>query len=324
LGARERRWRSAVNYAAVVRRRVLPAPRLPEHPAYPKLFVVGCPRSGTSWVQAIITAQPRVISSSESHAYETIFENTVNRAGSRIDAWTKVLHRHDLSEREARWVGLHWWVNRATLLDLIGWALHQGEADRAEVAERVIQGVFDSYFFEMGGDPQHVLLEKTPGHLNDSARILRRYPDARVIEVVRDGRDVCVSLQMQGLTAAWPPKDRRGQIELWVRSMQRGAALHADPALADRVLRVRYEDMKADPPAQIARLLAFAGLDAGAAEIATTAELTDFGRHQNTGAGSHTRKGSVGDWRNHFTPDDEALFRELATAEFEAAGYRFD
>src|SRR5690242_1009216 len=95
LSAGTRRRREVANYAAVLGRRIAPAPRLPEHPAYPKLFVVGCPRSGTSWVQAIVSAQPRVISSSESHAYETIFDGTVNRGGSRVDAWAKVLHRHD-------------------------------------------------------------------------------------------------------------------------------------------------------------------------------------------------------------------------------------
>src|SRR5262245_36603636 len=48
----EREWRQAVNVSSVGLRRVRRRPRdLPAAPPYPKLFVVGCGRSGTSWVQ---------------------------------------------------------------------------------------------------------------------------------------------------------------------------------------------------------------------------------------------------------------------------------
>jgi hypothetical protein len=271
----------------------------------------------------MLTTHPSVVSSSESHAYETIFEPVSARGHRSVRAWTKVLHRHDVSEREARWVGLHWWVNRATLLDLIGWALAAPDDDDA-VAERVIQGVFDSYFVEVGGDSQKTLLEKSPGHLRYAQRILRRYPEARVVEVVRDGRDVCVSLEMQALTAQWPPTARRAQIAMWSRAVRQGRALQADATVADRVLSVRYEDLKADPAAEIARLFEFAQLDASAAIVEATADRTDFRHRRLVGPGHHNRKGEVGDWRNHFTPDDEALFRELAGEDFEAAGYRFE
>lgn len=35
------------------------------------------------------------------------------------------------------------------------------------------------------------------------------------------------------------------------------------------------------------------------------------------------RKGTVGDWRNHFSPEDEDLFRAIAGSVFEEAGYSF-
>jgi hypothetical protein len=318
----EREWRRAANLGAVAlrrarRRRV----SLPAAPPYPKLFVVGCGRSGTSWVQRIVSSHPAVVTSQESHAYDVVYEPVAAQGRDSIRAWTKVVHRHDLAERGARWVGLHWWVNRTTLLDLVEWAFGAGGVSDTDAAETVIQAIFDSYFLEQGAAPTDTLLEKTPGHLHYADRILRRYPEARVVEVLRDGRDVCVSMQMQALTVSWPPTERREQIASWVRAARRGLALRNDPELADRVHLVRYEELKADPAGEIRRLFDFAGLDAGDAFVREVAETTDFRHHRATGAGRHTRRGEVGDWRNHFSADDEALFRELAGDVFVEAGY---
>jgi hypothetical protein len=274
-------------------------------------------------VQGILSAHPDVVTSSESHAYENIYDPVTQRGRKSIAAWTKVLHRHDLTEREARWVGLHWWVNRATLLRLIEWAFSADGVSDGEAAESVIEAVFDSYFLEHGGSEHKTLLEKTPGHLGYAAHILRRFPEARMVEVLRDGRDVCVSMQMQALTLSWPPKTRREQIAAWVGAVHRGIEIRSDPEVGDRVHLVRYESLKADPEAEIARLFEFAGLEADDRSLAEIVDGSDFRHHRTTGAGSHTRRGEVGDWQNHFDAADEALFRELAGDAFMAAGYRF-
>jgi hypothetical protein len=209
------------------------------------------------------------------------------------------------------------------LLDLTEWAFANDALDAAGTAERVIDAIFDSYFVGKGGTAGQVLVEKTPGHLKHAARILRRDPGARVIEVVRDGRDVCVSMRMQALTVDWPPSTLAAQVDAWTKAVERGRALRDDPELSDRVRLVRYEDLKADPQGQIAALLEFTGLDAGPQLLADIVDRADFRHHRATGDGRHTRRGEPGDWRNHFTAADEALFRERAGAVFEAAGYRY-
>jgi hypothetical protein len=42
------------------------------------------------------------------------------------------------------------------------------------------------------------------------------------------------------------------------------------------------------------------------------------------GRGSHTRKGTVGDWRSHFTPDQLVAFDELCARTFAGSGLEFD
>lgn len=327
LSAPTQQWRRVVNAATVLALAARPtrsAVQLGRNPRpYPKVFVVGCGRSGTSWVQAIIAAAPGVVTTQESHAYEVIFANVTRRGHRSVRAWAKVLHRHDLAAREKRWVGLHWWVDRRRLCELIAAAMAVRDRPADVVAEDVIEAVFDGYFSAHVRGADGVLLEKTPGHLEFADRILRRYPEARVVEVVRDGRDVCVSMQMQALTLRWPPRTREAQIRAWVKAVTRGMALRADPAFAERIHLVRYEDLKADPLHEIARLYAFLGFPTDAATITTVADRTDFRHHRHTGEGRHTRKGEVGDWRNHFSADDVALFRTLAGRVFEQAGYRW-
>jgi hypothetical protein len=167
------------------------------------------------------------------------------------------------------------------------------------------------------------LLEKTPGHLDVAGLILRRYPEAKVVEVLRDGRDVCVSMQMQALTMRWPPRERAAQIRAWMRAVRSGMELRADPKLARRVHLVRYEDLKADPFREIERLYAFCGFTAKALDVEEIVERSDFRHHRQTGDGRHTRRGEVGDWRNHFSAEDETLFRSMVGDLFEEAGYRY-
>ncbi len=79
---------------------------------------------------------------------------------------------------------------------------------------------------------KHRWVEKTPAHVRMIDRILNKYPDAKVLFVVRDGRDVTVSMRKRfgnfdkGLRR-WVEDNRQGLI--WVH----------DP----RIMLVRYEDL---------------------------------------------------------------------------------
>lgn len=75
-------------------------------------------------------------------------------------------------------------------------------------------------------------VEKTPLHVRMIDRIFARYPEARVVFLVRDGRDVTVSM-----------RKRFGEFETglrrWVDDNRRGIAWKDDP----RVMIVHYEDL---------------------------------------------------------------------------------
>jgi len=292
---------------------------------YPKLFIVGSPRSGTTWVKRLLQAHPRVVCGPESHAYRQVFEGVRGRLHRGARVWKRIFHVHRTGVTEGKG-GIRHYIARKTLHRLVERALLEPASTQEQLdlqAEGLIRGVFDDFHRRHAGGPDDLLLEKTPGHVLCAERILRFYPEAKLAIVLRDGRDVCVSLQMRSLTRLWPPKERREQIELWVRHAEAGLRLLSNPEFEGRVLEVRYEQLLQDPHGELRRLCGFARLRADAEFLRAAVEAAAFANTAQTGPGEHKWRGTAGTWKRYFTDEDRRLFRELAGDVFERAGYSF-
>ena len=301
----------------------------PETRSYRQIFVGGCPRSGTTWIRTILANHPSVVSTRESHAFERIFEPVTEQGCARLSPWEAMLWRDHRQRETASDVGLRYYVPRDVLLGLVERAMHRCRQDPGvsdeDAAGGVIRQIFDYYFLHAATNGETALVEKTPGNILHGDHVLRTFPEARLIEVLRDGRDVCTSLEMRAKVVDWPQSERRDQIATWIQYARRGNELHADPEFAPRIHRVRYEDMKGRPTEMIAELFSFAGLEYDDAMLAEIAKRTDFRNlTRPTGPEYHNRKGIVGDWRDHFTHEDEALFREMVGDLFAECGYSYD
>lgn len=283
------------------------------------VFVVGCPRSGTSWVRNILGAHPGVHAGPESHLYPTV--HGVLREGR---AWDAVIERYDALAFHGG-AGPHRWIDRASFASLVGVAAGRGgEApapDVLDAADAVVAGVITHYRARRRLADSVVLVEKTPDHIRWASRILDRSDGSLIVEVRRDGRDVCVSMERRAQRVAWPPKERREQIMRWTEAVSSGLRLAADPVRADRWHVVRFEDLSGDRDAEIRRLFAFAEIDDDPALVARVAAATDISRQVGTGDGEHVRTGAVGDWRRYFDRADCDLFEELAGDVQRQAGY---
>ena len=99
------------------------------------------------------------------------------------------------------------------------------------------------------------VVEKTPAHLVHTPRILRWFPDARVVLVVRDGRDAVMSM----MNASFTHDDLRRHCANWRRMAIVGERLvRRHP---DHLLQVRFEDLVRDPGAVMRRVDRFLGLE---------------------------------------------------------------
>lgn len=158
-------------------------------------------------------------------------------------------------------------------------------------------------------------------HVHGSRHNVQLLRDANVPYVVlfRDLRDVAVSFVHYVRRTPWHPEHRvyRG------RGVQEGLALfcrrtlaayadwvtswhvNSDPALG---LMVRYEDLHSDTVGQMNAVARHFGLD-DSGLLDEIIEEHSFSALQS--AGGFYRKGIVGDWRNHFTPDLCAMYDEI-------------
>ncbi|HYD63883.1 sulfotransferase [Azospirillum sp.] len=93
------------------------------------------------------------------------------------------------------------------------------------------------------------ICEKTPSHVHDVDRIRRVFPDAPVLYVVRDGRDVACSVAKR-------TGDLADGVAMWIAENTAGLAMMRRHG---GVMQVRYEDLVADSRGVLERVCAFVG-----------------------------------------------------------------
>jgi hypothetical protein len=161
--------------------------------------------------------------------------------------------------------------------------------------------------------------DKTPLYLAHVPELAEVWADARFVVLVRDGRDVALSL----LGVPFGPNNVWAAARFWARGIDLGK--NAEKRLGDRVLTVRYEDLVTDPGTHVQRLCGFLGLDFDADMLAI--EQTDESKVLKDQAGWFTNvwaginQSAVGKWRREMSPRQQRIFDQVAGPQLEAMGY---
>lgn len=242
------------------------------------VFVVGCGRSGTTLLyDMLLSAGGFALYLGES----SIFNLLAPRFG-------------DLRVRKNREKMLDVWLS-SRLFRVTG--LERGQIERSIPANCQNPGDFLRIIMEevaqqhnawrwAGNAPEEIL------HLE---RIKQTIPEALVIHVIRDGRDVGLSLSQRRYIRPFPWKDREtpeGAALYWEWIVQKGRA--AGAALGNDYTEVRFEELIADPHSVLPRLSSFLDHD------------LDFDRIRKTALGS------VGRPNTSFKPARGEAFNPVA------------
>ncbi|WP_022836723.1 sulfotransferase family protein [Salisaeta longa] len=194
--------------------------------AFKPLFVVGCPRSGTTLVQRLLNAHPEVAIAPETflvqkarrHSPPALIEALA--AGPLFPA----MGAPDAFHRAAR-------------------AAHDPQA--------IFEALLRTFAAHTGAS---VVGEKTPDHVRHIPQLLDWFPRARVIHVVRDARAVVNSWR----TVPWRSGYVARDAELWVEHVAAGRAAAATHPAA--VHTVRFEALVRSPEATLRTLCRAVGL----------------------------------------------------------------
>lgn len=143
-----------------------------------RLFVVGCPRSGTTLLQCLLAAHPQIASFPESH-----FLLGTSRT------------------RRGRWMRKLRLVSPEMRIDLTKFLSHVRcpEAKLLFPRHMILLGSFTKQFVILLdrltlAQGKNIWIEKTPGHLYYIDDLERYIPSAKFIHLIRNGVDVVASL----------------------------------------------------------------------------------------------------------------------------------
>lgn len=216
-----------------------------------RIFVVGCPRSGTTLVQAMLARHPSIFSLRETFFFESLLGGSNVRWGDReARAHRRWYHRAGAAQS---------W-GRRRLLELERIYRPEKPPRRAPMGWRPCALRYVA-MLDAAADRRdcRAWVEKTPAHLLFLDEILEVAPDARIVHVLRRGRDVVASVMDADLrlqTAGF-----RGSIAQWAARWNRAVQLHLLRLGDPRHHLVCLEDLVANPEVEWRRLCDFLGLD---------------------------------------------------------------
>jgi hypothetical protein len=307
-------------------------------------FIAGEMRSGTSWLRRTLTAHPQIVCGHEGSFFGRSYsQEEIPVYTGPVSSFTRALA---VSDELRIWHELAW--NKWT--------------DSYEEDLRNLARISIDYFLakEVARTGKRIVGDKSPQHTANLDEIHEIYPNARIIHIVRDGRDVAVSAMHHWWRLA---KDRAGgffeltPVELEIRDayledregfLASGRSIFTEERLGqlarrwthrvgkaqrdgtalygERYLEIRYEDLLQDAPDTLRRVLELLRARRGDPIIERCIRAGNFERASNRqrgeeDSGSFFRKGVAGDWRSVFTERDREIYMELAGDRLIEMGY---
>jgi hypothetical protein len=193
-----------------------------------KLFIVGCPRSGTTMVQQALNRHTQIVIPPETKFFFSFYGQPWRQQARHV-------------ERLQRDLGIDLPTPRNQVR-----SVPEGRAYYELMADRHLERVGKKNVAYFG--------EKTPEHTGHLPRIRELFPNAKILVLCRDGRDVATSLSH----VPWMSSDLYVNFLVWlyyswvVRAERSSGNPHVHFA--------RYEDIVADPERQMGKILDFLGL----------------------------------------------------------------
>lgn len=142
-----------------------------------RCFLVGCPRSGTTFLQSLLAAHPQIHSFPESHFFASLLE--------RRKRWHKIL-RMSSSQTHARLQDF--------LKELAREELYNRLSPKAIFEWQHTNEFISILDFLTEEENKEIWVEKTPRHLHHIDKIQKLIPTAKFIHITREGRDVVASM----------------------------------------------------------------------------------------------------------------------------------
>jgi Sulfotransferase family len=277
----------------------------PERP----IFVVGCPRSGTTLLQLMLHAHPRIAIPPETRFLMAAYDARSDFGDLRDPANRLALARWIVERKATRFGDLG--LDGERVIEQIV----AGPPTLGSALGIVLRAYADRFGKERWGD-------KRPGYFQRIPALRRLFPDLQVVQLIRDGRDCVASLKEMD----WYKHDTHHALATWVESIEAGerAARSLGPGAYHRMY---YERLISDPAGELKALCAFLDEDFAPAmcepgQVAAVAVPDRKVWHARTREEVTTAR--AGTWRARLSPSEIALCETVAGDQLRRHGYEVD
>lgn len=211
------------------------------------IFIVGAPRSGTTMLQYMLRSHPRIsVPTGETHFMIPLYRERASYGDLRdtvnIRGVLNEMYRRSANFLDTDLHGLRFDVDAlasqmhadgvASMQEVFGWLL----AKNAQGEGKVRWG------------------EKTPYYVLHIPTIIEMYPDAKIIHIIRDGRDCACSMFVRqhdfGIYNSY------AAAQYWQQYVEVGQA-HGKQLSPNVYTELRYEELIRDPVTQMRRICGF-------------------------------------------------------------------
>jgi hypothetical protein len=191
-------------------------------------FLVGAPRSGTTWLQLLLSRSPLIATAQETDLFNKFLRPMVEEWNRFRRTGEPAILSEVLSDDEFR---------------------------------SMLHGISAFVFAKIAhGKPSAtVVLEKTPNHVNHWREILDLWPDAHFIHIIRDPRSMVASLRHASKTwgPAWGPSKISTIAERWVRDVSDGRKI---ASATHNYQEITYERLLSDGSGALLQILTRLGV----------------------------------------------------------------
>lgn len=249
------------------------------------IFIIGSPRSGTTWLQTMLSVPQCVATTVEL----TLFDGYVKSWVQKFDNEKRTI---DAGKGNS---GLPFLWSRQDLHD------------------HLLSFITKVYIRLLEKHPEAThLLDKRPGYSKHTDDIHWLLPNAKFLHIIRDGRDVVGSIIKTGQKTGWFQTDIKGATQTWTEYVLKAREASR---FDDRYMEVRYEDLTNDGVATLRTAFNFCEIDVTddtVAEIYNSHSFEAMKKKRQSPEASvqtleaHYRKGQIGTWR-----DDLSLLQLL-------------
>lgn len=301
-------------------------------------FIVGHRKSGSTWLLNLLSLHPDVRGVMETAAFEIAWEQPqLERRTVKLfthTPWSKGGGWRATASHRVTHLAAPFLKRRKPALELSPIDRPSELPDLSFLDQRRLRRLLLStadpveycrrfyLFLRQRLGPRRYLLEKSPSNVHQVSHIRDVFPQAKLIVIYRDGRDVVVSDRFFTADHLGKPFSFAAAVESWRRDME----AHLRYAETDRLCAFSYEALLGEGAPVVRTLLDDLGLGYDDALIARMIERSSFRFYAGRERGQENRKrfyrkGIAGDWKNHFSAEDRRVFKDLAGDMLVTLGY---